>query len=157
MQIYTAFFSHDKKKEKKKKQRADEEDFPPSFSRYTARQERGQTSNNWSFCVILFFLILWHWDSFIIQASVVAWCSNTTNIIPRRIVSLLNNSIGLKDRESPMSQGQVETGEVVKAKKQLTFTNSVRKAIRWGYTGTECHLLPGPSSFIKPSHKGRHT
>lgn len=38
----------------------------------------------------------------------------------------------LKDVESPMSlrtEGQVDTGEAAEAEKQLTFTNSVRKAI----------------------------
>ena len=127
-------------------------------NRYSARQQRGQTSDNWSFCVIFFILL--HWDTFIIPASVLAWCSNTTDIIPRRIFSLVNNRFGLKDRESPMllgTEGQVETGEAAAAEKQLTFTNSVREAIHWGYTGAECHLLPGPNSFIKPSHKGRHT
>lgn len=82
------------------------------------------------------------------------------NVIHGSIVSLLNGGVGLEDRESPLSlrtEEQVETGEAVEAEKQLTFTNSVRKAIRRGYTGTECHLLPGPSSFIKPSHKARHT
>lgn len=45
----------------------------------------------------------------------------------------LNNSFGLKDRRSPTSlrtEGQVETGEAAAAEKQLTFTNSVREAIR---------------------------
>lgn len=132
--------------------------FHSILSRYTARQERGQTPGNWGFC--LFSKILLHGDDFITKASVSAWCSNTTNIIPRRIVALSNNSFGLKDRESPMllrTEGQVGTGDATAAEKQLTFTNSVREAIRWGYAGAECHLLPGPSSFIKPSHKGRHT
>lgn len=54
-------------------------------------------------------------------------------MIPRRIFSLLNNSFDLKDRESPMlleTEEQVDTGEAAAAKKQLTFTNSVREAIR---------------------------
>lgn len=63
----------------------------------------------------------------------MARCSNTTNVIPWRIVYLLNNNFGLKDGESPVllrTEGQVETGEVAAAEKQLTFTNSIREAIR---------------------------
>ena len=81
-------------------------------------------------------------------------------LFPGGLSLFLNNSFGLKDRRSPTSlrtEGQVGTGEAAAAEKQLTFTNSVSEAIRWGYTGAECHLLPGPNSFIKPSHKGRHT
>lgn len=49
------------------------------------------------------------------------------------------------------AEGQVEAGEeAAAAEKQLTFTNSVRKAIRRGYTAAECHLLPGSNSFIQP-------
>lgn len=46
---------------------------------------------------------------------------------------MLNNNFGLKDGESPVllrTEGQVETGEVAAAEKQLTFTNSIREAIR---------------------------
>lgn len=44
---------------------------------------------------------------------------------------------------------------MVVADKQLTLINSIGNPchIRRGYAGTECHLLPGPTSFIKPSHK----
>lgn len=49
--------------------------------------------------------------------------------------------------------GQVRIGKVVIAEKQLMVINSVGKAIHQGYTASECHLLPGPTSFIKPSHK----
>lgn len=78
----------------------------------------------------------------------------------RGLAPFLNNSFGLKDGRSPLlhrAEGQVETGKVAAAEKQLTFINSVRQAIRRGCTGAECHLLPVPNSFIKPSHKGRHT
>lgn len=55
--------------------------------------------------------------------------------------------------KSPRTVGQVGTGKVVIAEKQLTLINSVGKAIHRGYAGSECHLLPGPTSFIKLSHK----
>lgn len=42
---------------------------------------------------------------------------------------------------------------MVVAEKQLTVINSVGEAIHQGYAGSECHLLPGPTSFIKSSHK----
>lgn len=42
---------------------------------------------------------------------------------------------------------------MVGAEKQLTVINSVGNAIHRGYAGSECHLLLGPTSFIKPSHK----
>lgn len=126
-------------------------------NRYTATQQRGQTSDNWSFC-ILFFLSAGTLLSYRRQF----WRDAPTQqtLFLGGFSCLLNNSFSLKDRESPMllrTEGQVETGEAAAAEKQLTFTNSVREAIRWGYTGAECHLLPGPNSFIKPSHKGRHT
>lgn len=49
--------------------------------------------------------------------------------------------------------GQVEIGKVAVAEKQLTVINSVGEAIHRGYADSECHLLPGPTSFIKPSQK----
>lgn len=55
------------------------------------------------------------------------------------------------------TEEQVDTGEAAAAEKQLTFSNTGKEAIHRGSTGAECHLLPGPDSFIKPSHKGRHT
>lgn len=63
--------------------------------------------------------------------------------------------------ESPLlHKGQRDrwrAGRWQQPEKQLTFTNSVREAFHWGYTGAECHPLPGPNSFITPSRKGRHT
>ena len=154
--FHTAFSSQGKGKAE---ERAGKEHFSPSFPGTRPDKKEGQTSDNWRFCCFLLKIVRVGTLLFYRRQSGRDAPAQQTLFLGG-LSLFLNNSFGLKDRRSPMSlrtEGQVETGEAAAAEKQLTFTNSVREAIHWGYTGAECHLLPGPNSFIKPSHKGRHT
>lgn len=87
-------------------------------------------------------------------------CTCALYIIPELFHSSFKDSIMFR-RQHPLKRsgkiiqnwGQVGTGTVVGAEKQLMLLNNVGKAVHQGYAGSECHLLPGLTSFIKYPHK----